>query len=118
MQVHYAGAFTDNRSATADEEKTAHVVRHLSFASVKNGRIVSFRGMVCSWQNQSRCGQEHNRGRVGGSCGLEGRLRTLKTGSEEGAAEDEKDVGEDAAKHAGLDNAEFTLVEGDDAHNG
>ena len=41
-------------------------------------------------------------------------LASLST-SEETAAQNEEDVGEDGAEHAGLDDADLAVSEGDDA---
>lgn len=42
------------------------------------------------------------------------RARVVDAAEEEAAAQDEQDVGEDAAEHGGLDDADLAVAEGDD----
>lgn len=42
--------------------------------------------------------------------------RVVNAAGQEAAAEDEENVGEDAAQHAGLDDADFAIAEGNDTH--
>lgn len=60
-------------------------------------------------------GEEGGRG-LSSSC-LESGFGKVETGSCEGHAEDEEDVGQDGAKHGSLDKTELILVQGGDTDN-
>jgi hypothetical protein len=66
--------------------------------------------------NDASQGQE--RARSLGSGDLKVGLLEFPTGSEEGAAEDEEEVGEDGAEHRGLHDPELIVDESDDADDG
>lgn len=67
------------------------------------------------WDDQGgRCNGHH--GRHGGCRGaVEGLLMVVDSAEEETASQDKEDVGEHAAQHAGLDNANFILGQSNDA---
>jgi hypothetical protein len=71
--------------------------------------------MVRGRDDERAHGQQQDRHAVLGGRHLEGRLVALNASGEEGAAEDEEQVREDAAEERGLHDAELALDQGQDA---
>jgi len=74
--------------------------------------------VVSSRDDEGRSAEDHERRAGLGGGDLEVGLLELVAGGEEGAAEDEEDVGEDGAEHGGLNDAELALGEGENADDG
>lgn len=82
-------------------------------------RIAGLLGsVVSSWEHQGSGGEQHDGSRVVSGGGSEGGLRLADTSGEEGASKNEKQVGKDAAQERGLNDAQFTLGESDNADDG
>lgn len=75
-------------------------------------------GVVGSRDDEGRGAEDHERRAGLGGSDLEVGLLELVAGGEEGATEDEEDVGENGAEHGGLDDAKLALGEGEDADDG
>lgn len=123
IKMYFLENHTDNGSATADEQESFHAVlnramSHCIRARGQDGVASLLGGVVSGREHQGSSGEQHDGSRIVGGGGSEGRLGLADTGSEEGAAENKKQVGQDAAQERGLNNAEFTLGEGDNANDG
>jgi hypothetical protein len=113
----YDGSTARELQETGEVAVLAHVLE-ITEDAVRSGKSsIELASMVSGGDDKGRNGENHEGGRSLRGGHLEGLLLELDTASEEGASEDEEEVGEDGTEEGGLNDAKLTANEGENTND-